>query len=138
MASKIRRRILSLAAAGALVAFSAASLPARADDLVDNLGPVGPHEPILANFGSKRIIAFYQPDSGKCAVHLVLWNPADGKAESTVGYTATLNPLQMAHVDSAANESLYLQCSDNAQRLVLLDLNNCIRFAVVAPGVPSH
>ena len=40
-------RILSLAAAGALVAFTAASLPARADDLVDNLGPVGPHEPIL-------------------------------------------------------------------------------------------
>ena len=59
-------RILSLAAAGALVAFTAASLPAGADDLVDNLGPVGPHEPILAWSGSKRVIAFYEPDSGKC------------------------------------------------------------------------
>src|SRR5262245_55422033 len=105
-------RILSFAAAGAFVAFTAASLPARADDLVDNLGPVGPREPILAWSGSKRVIAFYQPDSGKCAVHVVLWNPADDKAESTVGYKATLNPLQMAHVDSAENESLHLQCSD--------------------------
>src|SRR5262245_64106251 len=101
--------ILSLAAAVALVAFTAASLPARADDLVDNLGPVGPREPILATFGSKRIIAFYHPDSGKCAVHLVVWNPADDKAESTVAYEATLNPLQMAHLDSAENESLHLQ-----------------------------
>ena len=126
-------RTLSLAAVGILVALSATT-PANADEMVQNLGPVGPHEPILATFGGKRIIAFYQPDSGKCAVHLVLWNPADDKAESTVGYKATLNPLQMAHVDSAENESLHLQCSDNAQRLVLVDPNNCIRFAVVATG----
>jgi hypothetical protein len=126
--------ILSLAAAVALVAFSAASLPARADDLVDNLGPVGPHEPILAWSGSKRIIAFYQPDSGKCAVHLVLWNPADGKAESTVAYEATLNPRQMGHIDTSERQSFLLQCDGNAERLVIVDPNTCIRFAVVAPA----
>jgi hypothetical protein len=127
-------RILSLAAVGVFVALTAVTTRASSDEMVQNLGPVGPHEPILATFGSKRIIAFYHPDSGKCAVHLVLWNPADDKAESTVGYKATLNPLQMAHVDSAENESLHLQCSDHAQRLVLVDPNYCIRFAVVATG----
>ena len=40
-------RILSLAAAGALAAFTAASISARADELAQNLGPVGPHDPIL-------------------------------------------------------------------------------------------
>ena len=125
-------RILSLATVGVFVALTAVTTRASSDEMVQNLGPVGPNEPILATFGSKRIIAFYHPDSGKCAVHLVLWNPADDKAESTVGYKATLNPLQMAHIDGAENESLHLQCSDNAQRLVLVDPNNCIRFAVVA------
>src|SRR5262245_10010264 len=127
-------RILSLAAVGVFVALTAVTTRASSYEMVQNLGPVGPHEPILATFGSKRIIAFYQPDSRKCAVHLVLWNPADARAESTVGYTATLNPWQRAHIDSAENESLHLQCSDNAQRLVLVDPNNCIRFAVVATG----
>jgi hypothetical protein len=40
-------RILSLVAAGALVALTAASIPVRSDDSTQNLGAVGPHEPIL-------------------------------------------------------------------------------------------
>ena len=40
-------RILSLAAAGALVALTAASIPARADESAPNLGPVGPHDSIF-------------------------------------------------------------------------------------------
>jgi hypothetical protein len=44
----LSRNFLKFAAAGALVALTAASTPARADELVENLGPVGPHEPILA------------------------------------------------------------------------------------------
>ena len=31
-----------------------------------NFGPVGPNEPILTNVGTKRVIAFYVPDSGRC------------------------------------------------------------------------
>lgn len=114
-------RILSLAAAGALVAFTAASLPARADDLVDNLGPVGPHEPILAWSGSKRVIAFYEPDSDKCATHVVVWDPTDVNAESTAGLQTTLNPRQIAHIKTAENKSVYLQCGDNAERLAIVD-----------------
>ena len=69
-------RRLTLAAAGAIVALTVASIPARADELAQNLGPVGPREPILTWVGSKRVIAFYQPDNGNCAVHVVVWDPA--------------------------------------------------------------
>ena len=56
-------RSLTLAAAGAIVALTAASTPARADQLAQNLGPVGPREPILTTVGSKRVMAFYWPEA---------------------------------------------------------------------------
>jgi hypothetical protein len=68
-----RIQLLSLAAAGALVALTVANTPTHADELLSNLGPVGPHEPILTTVGSKRIIAFYVPDTGSCAVNAVVW-----------------------------------------------------------------
>jgi hypothetical protein len=37
-------RILSVAAASALVALTAVNPPARAEELPQNLGPVGPHD----------------------------------------------------------------------------------------------
>lgn len=114
-------RRLSLAAAGAVLVLTAASIPARADELAQNLGPVGPREPILAWVGSKRVIAFYQPDAGNCAVHVVVWNPTDVNAESTAGFQATLKPRQMAHIDTAKDKSLYLQCGDKAERLAIVD-----------------
>jgi hypothetical protein len=67
-------RFLSLAAAGA-VALSMANIPARADEFAQNLGPVGPNEPILTTVGSKRIIAFYELDKGRCAVNAVILSP---------------------------------------------------------------
>jgi hypothetical protein len=42
-------RILSLTAAGALVALTAASIPARAGELTQNLGQVAPHAPTLTD-----------------------------------------------------------------------------------------
>src|SRR5262245_17360833 len=115
-----RTRSLRLAAAGAVLALAAASIPARADELAQNLGPVGPREPLLTWAGSKRVVAFYQPDSGNCAVHVVVWDPTDVNAESTAGFP-TLNPRQIAHINSAENKSLYLQCGDNAERLAIVD-----------------
>ena len=117
----LSRNFLTFAAAGALVALTAAnSTPGRADEMVQNLGPVGPHEPILAWVGSKRVIAFYQPDSGNCALHAVVWNPADINAESTVSFQATLNPRQMAHINSAES-SLTVRCGDYAESLAVVD-----------------
>ena len=110
-----------LAALGTLVIAGALSLPVRAEELVQNLGPVGPHDPILTTVGSKRVIAFYTPEGGDCGIHVVVWNPADAEASSTIRVRMSLNPRQRVHIDSAENKSLGLQCDDDAARLRIVD-----------------
>jgi hypothetical protein len=110
-------------AAAALVGLMAAGTPVRADELVQNLGPVGPHEPILAWVGGERVVAFCSPDSGSnCDLHVVVWNPTDVNAKSTVSFEAPLNARQVAHIDTAENKSLYLRCGDHAERLAIVDI----------------
>jgi hypothetical protein len=53
-----------------------ASASAHADEYTTNLGPVGPNEPILANVGGQRIIAFFTPERGSCAVNTIMWKDA--------------------------------------------------------------
>jgi hypothetical protein len=70
-----RIQLLKFAAAGAfVVALSAANTPASADEMVQNLGPVGPYDGILATIGSMRVVAFFEPASGRCAVNAVVWD----------------------------------------------------------------
>jgi len=125
-----RAQFLSVAAAGGLIALTAGSTPVRADELAQNLRPVGPHEPILTAVGSKRVIAFYQPDSGNCAVNVVVWNTTDVNAESTVGFGATLNPRQVVHINTAESEPLYLQCGDKAATLAVVGTSEFIPVGV--------
>ena len=125
-----RIRFLRFAAAGALVALTAASTPARADELAQNLGPVGPHEPILTTVGSKRIIAFYMPDGGHCAVNAVVWDSTDADADSAARVRVSLSPRQMVHIDSAENKSLNLQCGDNAATLAIVDTDKFMAAGV--------
>jgi hypothetical protein len=120
----LSRNFLKFAAVGAFVALTAASTPAQAVELVDNLGPVGPSEPILAWVGSKRFIAFYVPGSGNCAVHVVVWDPKDVNAESTVGFDATLDPGQTTSIDRAENKSLLLRCGAYAESLAVVDTDH--------------
>ena len=89
----------------------------RADELAQNLGPVGPHDPILTTVGTERVIAFYEPDSGNCAVHVVLWNPTDVNAESTEGLGYP-KPQQMGHID-AENASTWAVNIGDSSKLVL-------------------
>jgi hypothetical protein len=103
------------------VALSAPTTPANADEMVQNLGPVGPHEPILAPVGSKRVIAFYKADSGNCAVHVVVWNPKDINAESTVSFQATLSPRQTTQINTAEHKPFTLKCGDHAETLAAID-----------------
>jgi hypothetical protein len=114
-------RIASLAGACALFVLTAASVTARADELAHNLGPVGPHEPILTTVGSKRIIAFYEPDGGHCAFHAVVWPTTDVNADLAARFRADLNPRQMVRIDTVENASLNLQCGDNAENLAIVD-----------------
>ena len=56
----LTRNFLKFTAAGAIVALTAVSTPASADEMVQNLGPVPAHEPILKTVGNKHVIAFFE------------------------------------------------------------------------------
>ena len=114
-------KLSSFAALGTLAILAGLSLPARADELVQNLGPVGPHEPILTTVGSKRVIAFYEPDGGHCDLNVVVWNLTDDSGDSAARVRVNLNARQMVNIDSADNKSLNLQCGDHAETLEIVD-----------------
>ena len=119
----LSRNFLKFAAAGALVALTAVSTPAHADEMVQNLGPVGPHEPMIATVGGKRVIAFFVPGNGNCNVQAVIWNVHDADATTAAGLRVSLNPAQTASIDGAENKSLILKCGDYAEALSAVDTN---------------
>jgi hypothetical protein len=70
-------RMHCLVLAVAVITLLAANAPARTDEMIEYLGPVGPLEPILSALGSKRVIAFYEPAEGRCAFQAVVWEKDD-------------------------------------------------------------
>ena len=120
-----RSRFMGFAAAGAL-ALSLASLPAHSDELAQNLGPVGPNEPILTTVGSKRVIAFYVPGNGHCGINVVVWDRSDATGDSAARVRVSLSPRQMVQIDSAENKSINLQCGESAETLALVDTGKMI------------
>ena len=122
MFSLSRIQLLKFAAAGGVVVCTLGT-PARADELAQNLGPVGPHEPILTTVGSKRVIAFYEPDNGRCAVNAVVYDKTDAYTGMTTAarVRVSLNPREMVHIDSTDNETLNFQCGDYAKTLKIVD-----------------
>ena len=117
----LSRNFLKFAAAGALVALIAASTPAGAIEMTQNLGPVGPHEPILTTVGNKHVIAFFVPGDGQCNVHVVIWNADDIEAKSAGRVRLSMNAGQTASIDSSATESFTLKCGDHAESLAAVD-----------------
>ena len=120
----LSHNFLKFAAAGAFIALTVASTPSRADDLMQNLGPVGPHEPMITMVGSKRVIAFYVPANGGCNVQAVIWSSGDVDATTAAGFRASLNPGQTASIDAAENKSLTLKCGNYAESLAAVDGNH--------------
>jgi hypothetical protein len=123
MYSSMRKWCLGSVAALALTATSTSTY---AVELSENLGPVGPNEPILTTVGSKRIIAFYETSGDNCGMHIVIWDRADVGAGSAARFRVTLNPRQMVHVDSADNKSLDLQCGEQAENLAIVDTSKFV------------
>ena len=117
--------MLSLAAASALVALTAVNPCAHAEELPQNLGPVGPHEPILTTVGNKRVIAFYEPDNGRCAVNAVVFDKTDAYTGMTTAarVRVSLNPSQTTSIDSVDDKSLTLKCGDEGKSLAIVDSN---------------
>jgi len=116
-------QFLKLAAAGAFIALTAASTPTRADEMVQRYGPVGPNDTILATFGNKRVIAFYERDNGRCAVNAVVFEKTDAETGMTTAarVRVSLSPRQMVHIDSTDNQTIHLQCGDYAKTLAVVD-----------------
>ena len=70
----LSRNFLKFTAASSLLVLTAISTPAGADEMVQNLGPVAANEPILTTVGNQRVIAFYEPDNGHCAVNAIVYD----------------------------------------------------------------
>ena len=130
-------------AAAVVVVVCTLGTPARADELAQNLGPVAPHEPILTEVGSERVIAFYEPDNGRCAVHAVVFDKTDAYTGMTTAarVRVSLNPREMVHIDSTDNDSfksLSLQCGKNAEMLTIIDTDSLVAsgIAIQPPSQP--
>jgi hypothetical protein len=126
MFSLSRIQFSKFAAMGSLVVLSTLGTPTRADELAQSLGPVGPHDPILTTVGSKRVIAFYEPGNDHCALNAVVWDNTNPHAVSAARVRISLEPGQIVHIDSAANESLSLQCGKNAEALTIVDTDSSV------------
>ena len=141
MFSLPRMQLLSFAAAAGILVIS--GTPTMADELATNLGPVGPHEPILTEVGSERVIAFYEPDNGRCAVHAVVFDKTDAHTGMTTAARVriSLEPSQIVHIDSAQKESLKslnLQCGENAEKLTIIDADSSVASGITiqSPAQP--
>jgi hypothetical protein len=89
--------------------------------LVQNLGPVAAHEPIITTVGTKRVIAFFIPGNSQCNVQIVIWNATDLEANSAGGVRVSLRPGQTAAIDGSPTEFLTLKCGDHAETLAATD-----------------
>jgi len=133
-----RLQAIALPAAGAFLALAVAAGPTRADDVVVNLGPVAAFEPILTKVGDERVIAFYLPHNGRCAVHAVVWLDAypygvvskfwGGEYYQAQRFRVELRNGEIAHIDSRDNETLNLKCSNNASNLAIVDADEHMAF----------
>jgi hypothetical protein len=114
--SRIKR--VGLAAAGALAALTLAGISARAGQAPTNFGPVGPSEPILATIGGQRVIAFFLPERGSCAVNAIIWKDAGVDAPyASSRIKVSLRPGEMIQLESGLRHSMNLLCGADASTL---------------------
>jgi hypothetical protein len=97
----------------------AAVMPAIADEYVSNPGPVGPNEPILLTVGGQRIIAFFVPERGSCAVNTITWKDEGADAPHASRVRLSLRPGQMARFDDA-HMTMNLLCGVDASTLAVV------------------
>jgi hypothetical protein len=113
--------LLRPAALGASLALAVAVTPALADDPTTNFGPVGPSEPILATIGGQRVIAFFLPERGACAVNAIIWKDAGAEAPyASSRVRLSLRPGEMVEFDHGARQSMNLLCGADASTLTVV------------------
>lgn len=116
------RNILPIAAASALTAFAATETASAEDRHSANLGPVGPHEPILATFGDKRMVATYEPNGDSCSVSAVVFDTSpNGGGEASTRVRVDLHPGEIFNLDAVADRRVMLTCGPDASMLTVLN-----------------
>ena len=94
---------------------------ARAEEPIQNLGPVPAHVPIVTTFGSKGVIAFYEPDGTHCGLYAIVYNLADESGATAARVRLSLNAGQTVNIDGPDSKSLGLQCGDSAEALRIVN-----------------
>jgi hypothetical protein len=123
MLSLTRTHVVTLAT---LMALAATNSPSSGEDLAMNLGPVGPHQPILASVGASRVVAFYTSDGPNCRLQAVVWQDESG--DDATRLRVSLSPRQIVHIDSAGQKTLSLQCGERGEQLAVVDNRELIAF----------
>ena len=75
----------------------------------------------MTTFGSKGVIAFYEPDGTHCGLYAVVYNLSDESGASAARFGIRMNARQVVNIDSPDNKSLSLQCGDYAETLRIVD-----------------
>ncbi len=115
-------KILSIAAGGLLSVLAATGTAVAGEPAKANLGPVGPYEPILATVGGSRLVAYYQPESGKCAVSAVMFTTApNGGGAKSARVRVALRPGELFRFDGAGGDRAVLTCGPDAKALIVLN-----------------
>ena len=113
--------LASPAALGALLALAVAVTPAHAEDPTTNFGPVGPNEPILATMDGQRVVAFFVPERGSCAVNAIIWKDLGADAPYASSRVRTsLRPGEMVGFDHGARGAMNLLCGADAATLTVV------------------
>ena len=112
------------AAVSALVALAltaAAGPVLGAEAPAQNLGPVGPSEPILVTAGTQRVVAYFAPERGGCAVNAVTWKDAEATAPyASMRVRVSLKPGQTLALDGSQRQSMSLLCGADASTLAVV------------------
>ena len=123
--STVRLAAAALAALAAGWRSGAAPTPMQT-----NFGPVGPSEPILATIGGQRVIAFFVPERGSCAVNAIIWKDAGADAPyASSRVKLSLRPGEMVEFDHGARQSMNLLCGADASTLAVVAPAELIRTA---------
>jgi hypothetical protein len=107
-------------AAGAFVALFASN-PASADEMLQNLGPVGPNDTLLATVGGMRVIAFLESGNGRCGVNAVVWDKDADPGESAKRVRVRIESGEFVHIENVVQEAVHLLCGSNAATLAVID-----------------
>jgi hypothetical protein len=119
---RFKRMSTPALAAAAFVALVFGTLPAQAEEATTNLGPVGPHEPILVKMGDKRMIAYFEPNGGNCFVNAVVFDDTpDGGGYDSVKVRVAVHPGELFHLDGVEDRRVVLLCSFNGDKLTVLN-----------------